>query len=374
MEDIQIDRGRLTISAPVFDTLHNKLIYAIKPTDREFTSNLGIFPHILEDEKIKDEKGRFKCTKCNELVHPSRPTKKRWYFSHYPGTKCNGDDEVEITGESDLHKFAKFILYEKIKQGMPLTIIGASCNTPICNRKLDSHNVIYDEASGDIVEIEYTIDDARHVADVAIVNNGIVKYIFEILNTNKTLSRPAPWFEIKATEIMNKKDETCIMILTDVKYYLCGSCPQRFNTTEIVIDAPQCRKINIDSVIKLAPEIDDDKLYITIRDIAKELGYISISYPYACESRRLIDMAMTGKYKIETEHWYVTFDKDDKDKKRINILWEDFISRKKCMRCERTHITSWGKPFCKSCFIQTKEEELDSTPKYMVVNDQEKDH
>jgi len=66
----------------------------------------------------------------------------------------------------------------------------------------DDPTVIYKE--GDEVKLEYRDPGRKWVADVALVNKGVVRYIFEIKNTHATTTaRPEPWFEIDALALIN---------------------------------------------------------------------------------------------------------------------------------------------------------------------------
>ena len=56
--------------------------------------------------------------------------------------------------------------------------------------------IIYKE--NDEIITEYRDKNNKYIADVALINNGEVRYIFEIKVTHETRSlvRPEPWFEL----------------------------------------------------------------------------------------------------------------------------------------------------------------------------------
>jgi len=256
--------NNLIISAPAFDTLENKLIYPIKPENIEATSKYIIFSHIIESN-IEYEKDRFKCVKCNETVTEVMGTLNRWHFKHAPGSQCTYTEEIELEdknvgkkgGESNIHKLAKYELCNKLRQRAQISIIGSKCRTTDCPHRLNKINIIIDNT--DDVKIEKTIDNEGHIADVVVFDrHGNIKYIFEVLHTNKTISRPSQWFEIRAEEILEKCNSNIILdkiddnnkkgsiILEDVKDYYCGKCPQSGLEADIIVKEMVCNKQRLD--------------------------------------------------------------------------------------------------------------------------------
>ena len=51
-------------------------------------------------------------------------------------------------------------------------------------------------------------------------------------------------------------------------------------------------------------------------------------------------------------------------------LWNEFLSRKKCMCCEKRWQTQYYKPYCLSCFKKEKNDELYKTIRVYVSNEE----
>jgi hypothetical protein len=90
------------------------------------------------------------------------------------------------------------------------------------------HEIHYEE--NDKIIIEYRDINNKYIADVAIINDNKVKYIFEIKHTHSTTTnvRPEPWFEITTQQIFeedinNKKDITLTCIRNNKNRY-CSNC------------------------------------------------------------------------------------------------------------------------------------------------------
>jgi len=92
---------------------------------------------------------------------------------------------------------------------------------------------------GDSAVVEYRDPNNKYIADVALLNNGKVRYIFEIKHTHTTtnFTRPEPWFEITTEEIFkaeellkNPEDDNYLgekyflSCIRDSKNRLCNNC------------------------------------------------------------------------------------------------------------------------------------------------------
>jgi hypothetical protein len=83
-------------------------------------------------------------------------------------------------------------------------------NLPLhIKRKLDCEKKIeYEE--GDEIITEYRVNE-KCVVDVALINNGRLKYIFEICDTHKTTREtPEPWFEISTKDFLSSPESNTI--------------------------------------------------------------------------------------------------------------------------------------------------------------------
>ena len=399
----------MEVSAPAWDTKHSKQIFAITPKYSEYALQFKIFDHKLQDKSEDkndqyDSNERYTCLECDEFLIPHRGEKIRWHFQHRNDNECSFDKFFSINNESDIHKLAKYKLSELLKVKFPIMIISPNCIKKDCSTKLSSHDLVYKE--GDKVKIEYIIDkDTKTRADVAIINNNEIRYIFEVCHTNKTKSeRPDPWFEIRASEILKYNTSIDTIILKDIKDYdckLCKPCLQIILNCKPIILESQCNKNNLNGSINMESSINclntnkivtekTENLSVTlstksapkqkgpnyqsyqkktIRDLAIELGYLCVGdYPYSCKARELMDKAMKGKYKIATESWFLKYD-DDLDKEYVNTLMRSLLWYKECIRCEKAHQTIWGKPFCDLCRDQTKKDKYRDCENALIAID-----
>ncbi len=249
----------MEVSTPAWDIKYNKQIYAISPKYSEYASQFKILDHKLQDqsEDKNDEYNkneRYKCLDCEEFLIPHRGTKNRWHFQHHQNSQCKFDETFSINNESDTHKLAKYMLVGLIKQKFQITISGTKCiKYNNCTNTLPSHNLEYKE--GDKVKIEYVINKTRNTrADVVIINNNEIRYIFEVYHTSKTKSeRPDKWFEIKALEILKYDNPKDIVILTDIKDYdckLCQSYQQIISNCKPMILESSCNRNNVNNNLK----------------------------------------------------------------------------------------------------------------------------
>jgi hypothetical protein len=159
------------------------------------------------------EKGKlYKCIGCQQKVILKKGNVRKIHFAHHSQT--NTCYFFEHPNESEIHKVAKYKLYSWLKNKKPI-IIGWSCCKPhrynnyLCGVSEGDmeHEVVY--AENDEIIVEYRDVNNKYVADVAVINKGVVKYIFEIKHTHSTVSnvRPEPWFEIKAQEIFEEEEK-----------------------------------------------------------------------------------------------------------------------------------------------------------------------
>jgi hypothetical protein len=67
------------------------------------------------------------------------------------------------------------------------------------------HSIDYKD--GDQVVLEYRDPKGKYIADVAVLNEGKLRYIIEVVHSHRTTTqcRPEPWFEVNANDV----DEGC---------------------------------------------------------------------------------------------------------------------------------------------------------------------
>ncbi len=299
-------------SPPAWDNQEKKLIYPISPKYQESALRMKLNILLEDDHDVHD---RYSCLTCPEFLFPKRGQILRWHFSHYSSSACSSVHE----GESENHKLAKFYLCDLLRRKIPITIIGTKCIN--CDSSQPSTIIEYlgddftSPTNQEHPKVEYVISKDTRV-DIALVNNGNVKYIFEIFEKNKTkIPRPEPWFEIKAGDVLkySQEDDVREVILCDVKYYKCCE--------------PIQREIKI--------EITEKNLIF--------LGLFEIYDGYSCEARKLVAQAMMGKYIVINE-WNLNI------LKKEHPLWDEIARSKICVKCQKKTDGIKHKPYCYSCY------------------------
>lgn len=173
-----------------------------------------------------DKTAKYQCTDCEQRVILRKGTIRKAHFAHYSPT--NTCSYYEHPNESQLHKDAKYKLQEKLNAKFPI-VINNQC--PECSSSpaaFDDFEVEYTE--GDTAIVEYRDPNNKYVADVALLNNGKLKYIFEIKYTHATSTtvRPEDWFEFTADEVLEEEERILKNDPEDIlgqKYHL--SCIRR---------------------------------------------------------------------------------------------------------------------------------------------------
>jgi hypothetical protein len=174
-------------------------------------------------------KGRaYKCLDCHKKVILRKGLIRVAHFAHYAQTStCS---YYEHPNESQLHKEAKHKLSDWLKKQRPITIFWC-CNKCTGFPAAPEVHVKYEE--GDTVVVEYRDPKNKYVADVAVVNNDRLKYIFEVKHTHATLtdSRPEPWYEFSTDDIFEmdteNPTETDAVVFQCVKQNIkryCNTC------------------------------------------------------------------------------------------------------------------------------------------------------
>jgi len=238
-----------------FDKKKGKYIYAIKPKYNNYIENkYPWFNNLITKDKYEKNRdcNRYVCSICGGDCILRAGNIKNWHWAHKVGSRCP-DKEGIIIGETDEcdninyefksnesadHYSAKHRLHRWLCEGRLITVLGSKCTD--CDNTLDQYNLEYKH--DDTLHIEYHCTYHKIIPDVAIVNNGVVRVIFEIYHTNKSKNnRPEPWFEINAFEIINKDlIEGEVILLRNIRYYHCGKCCVRDCSKKIIIHRLEC--------------------------------------------------------------------------------------------------------------------------------------
>lgn len=155
-------------------------------------------------------KGReYTCADCNQRVILRQGSVRVHHFAHFnPSTKCRFYNTS--VGESEYHKHAKLLLQKWLRENRKITF-GWACQNQHQYGKCSTMNSSTEHTIkyriGDEVLVEYRDPRGKYVADVAVLNNGIVRYIIEIRHSHQTTTshRPEPWFEVNSSDV----DEGC---------------------------------------------------------------------------------------------------------------------------------------------------------------------
>jgi hypothetical protein len=154
------------------------------------------------------EKGReYKCIDCEQKVIFRKGTIRKVHFAHYSPT--NTCTYYEHPNESQLHKDAKLKIAEWLKSKQKIEIYSScpQCSVVPGSDECDETSIEYKDR--DEVIIEYRDPSNKYVADVALINGGKVRYIFEVKHTHATTTnvRPEPWYEFTTDRIMAAENE-----------------------------------------------------------------------------------------------------------------------------------------------------------------------
>lgn len=186
-------------------------------------NNEYVLPYKAEKNK------NYKCIGCQQKLILKKGNIRKCHFAHDSNTNCS---YFEHPNESDLHKEAKYKLASWLKQQKTFGIVWSCCKINNRGNKCGNSNnemrctIKYEE--NDKVEIEYHDVNNKYIADIAVINNNKVKYIFEIKNTHSTITdvRPEPWFEIDALKIIQHKDteDAALTCMRYNKNRYCSNC------------------------------------------------------------------------------------------------------------------------------------------------------
>lgn len=205
---------------------------------------------LLEDEyclPFNAEKGiDYKCPECRTSVIVRKGDIKIHHFAHKPGEReCKFYDHP---GEGEIHKMAKHLVSDLLKKRKIKTVVCP------CPKGCTYEEQIKYEDSDEII-IEYRVSD-KCIVDVAVVNNGKVKYVFEICDTHKTTREtPEPWFEIDAKEFLKKTGDNCIYMNCIRKDRYCSKCVKHANDIDIKLDITNNPSQDIERLVKVRNEI-----------------------------------------------------------------------------------------------------------------------
>lgn len=168
----------------------------------------------------KAEKGKmYKCPDCEQLLIFRKGNIRRAHFSHYSNTNICG--YYSHPNESQLHKDAKHRFAEWLKDRKEIQISWLCCKNRYDGSRCKTFDgkMFYDIEYDNVITVitEYRDINNKYIADIALLVNNKIKYIFEIKHSHSTVNvRPEPWFEITTGDIFEIDND----IQTEEKIYL----------------------------------------------------------------------------------------------------------------------------------------------------------
>jgi hypothetical protein len=150
---------------------------------------------------IADKKNKYECPECKKDVIFKKGTIIRPYFAHKKSNSpCYYYDKPN---EAQIHKDAKLLL-KSLLDNKKILYFYRSC--PYCyNDKEIFYLNYHNENMKAVIEHPFIYNESKKRADVALLENNEIKFIFEICYKNKTKeeNRPEPWVEINAEDLIN---------------------------------------------------------------------------------------------------------------------------------------------------------------------------
>jgi hypothetical protein len=190
----------------------------------------------FEPPIFANKSNKYKCPSCEKDVIFKKGNINRAHFAHY-----KSDDSCYYynnPGESQIHKDAKMLM-KTLLDNKTNIVIYKTCN--YCEQRncpfpygfeIEIWDEEYNENTRAVIEHKFYYNDADRRADVALIENDKIKYIFEICYRNKTKNenRPEPWVEIDAEDLIYKInsgeniDEDGNISIKCIRNYKCEEC------------------------------------------------------------------------------------------------------------------------------------------------------
>jgi hypothetical protein len=187
-----------------------------------------------EYPKIANKINKYKCPSCEKDVIFRNGKINQPHFAHYKSD--NPCYYYDNPNETQIHKDAKLLMKTLLDNKNNISI-HRTCN--YCEQRNCGYSecIDYDIFDDDynntkaIIEYKFNYNNSNRSADIALLENDKIKYIFEICYKHKTKeeNRPEPWFEIDAEKLIHNInsgeniDEEIISI-DCIRNYICRFC------------------------------------------------------------------------------------------------------------------------------------------------------
>jgi hypothetical protein len=157
-----------------------------------------------------EKRDKFICPGCQKDVILCQGQIRIYYFRHnneeHP---CN---HYNNPCETALHKDAKELMKTLLNRQKQTPIIIKRKCTQCLDYNIEIKIKLNNENTSTELEYRFEYGGSPKIADVAYLQNGELKYVFEICHTHKTKEedRPEPWFEIDALTLITSCGENTI--------------------------------------------------------------------------------------------------------------------------------------------------------------------
>lgn len=186
-----------------------------------------------EYPKIASKENKYKCPSCDKDVIFRKGKIKQSHYAHKKSD--NPCYYYDRPSESQIHKDAKMLMKMLLDNKTNMAFYRKCYN---CYEDPEYISEIthdtYNYSTTAVIEHKFQYNNSNRSADVALVENNTIKYIFEICYKNRTRedNRPEPWVEIDAETFINKinSNENNGEIEIECKReYKCGFCEEKEN-------------------------------------------------------------------------------------------------------------------------------------------------
>jgi hypothetical protein len=279
------------------------------------------------------------CDSCNEDLVLCWGNEISLYVRHKSDKSCE-----KTATESFLHKWAKELLVTSLNRGDSISFVTncSRCMSEVLTLIPDEKELEFKE------EVSYISPTGeRSIFDVAgLDSEGKVIFGIEVFYKHRTTRITAregiPWVEVRAENVITT---------------LVNSVGSDFKLPSIR-NISSCR----------------DKYCIPLEDLAFKLNYAFLNRKYACEARRLVDIAIRGSYVADTVGYNSTnWSEDDPPYMRQGPeIWAAFLRRKCCLRCGgKDDNVAFGRSYCLSCYkeIRRIEDNYEKEEDRILVSD-----
>jgi hypothetical protein len=186
-----------------------------------------------EYPKIASKENKYKCPSCDKDVIFRKGKIKQSHYAHKKSD--NPCYYYDRPSESQIHKDAKMLMKMLLDNKTNMAFYRKCynyCEDPDYIFEITPDT--YNDSTTAIIEYKLQYNNSNRSADVALVENNNIKYIFEICYKNKTKeeNRPEPWVEIDAETFINNinSNETNSEILIECKReHKCRVCEENEN-------------------------------------------------------------------------------------------------------------------------------------------------